>query len=113
MIIHYKTYSDTGYKTVLKNKIKYCCREIKDAISGCALEFSTIELFLVQPNDYGEGNTHFYCEIKYCPFCGEEIDYIEDYLVKVTQKTVTIPAHTETQTIEHKIKSPKVLDKPE
>ncbi len=121
MKIHYKTLilNLDGEEELLnkqiisKNRkylIDYCCDEMKHAINESALKVTQNELS-IQIEEYDEGGsgvTAYYPPIKYCPFCGEQIEQIEDYKAKVVRHTVhiplkTIPAHKEQRNREVKV----------
>jgi len=108
--------------------IDYCCDAMKHAIVNKVLyvqeignnavpdnafgcDRQDISIFLMENDSYEEGTVAWYDHpLKYCPFCGDVITFIEDYKAKeVTRRVhypaVTTPARDEMRAVEVKMKS--------
>ena len=125
MKVHYKTIVvernpkypdfDPSYKKIIENKgkplIDYCCDDMKNAVRDDTFEITCTEFYL-QREGFDEGGSCIETQfpaISFCPYCGEKIEYIEDYKAQIVTKKVKIPAQTipareETKTTEVRIK---------
>lgn len=115
MKIHYKLLildekTSLVIKQVLeKNRkylIDYCCEGMKQALNVNAIHIIGNGLHIWQEGyDCQES---YYPIIGFCPFCGEAIEYVQEYKAKIERHTVHIPkkvqpAHTEMRNKEVKI----------
>jgi len=119
MLLHYKTiinpedrrelYGEKTYFLIHTKandawsplKVDYCCDEMKSAVTGKVLysqevgsskdENFTFGLFLREEGEDGT-NAWYYHVLKFCPFCGEMIQYVEDYQARLQRRKVHIPA---------------------
>jgi hypothetical protein len=106
-----------GWQSPIKADI--CCETMKQALASDVFYIQEVGNkdntewqigLLLYTDDKCEGvSTWYYHSLKYCPFCAEKIEYVEDYKAKTVRKNVKIPekiieSRTESRDVEVKIK---------
>ena len=127
MKVHYKSVllnpdrkpsdKEMWHSSVLRKKnneylIDYCCEAMKSALDKYTEVFDVTghEFYLYDVSgDYDSTHSTFYFHrVDFCPFCGDKVEYIEDYkakevMYKARIQAKHIPARTETRSKEVKI----------
>ncbi len=104
MKIHYKTivldeesesYSYPIIEVKRKRWIEYCCKSMEQAIDQQIIEPQNKDLYLREMDSYDAYMEIWYFHpLKFCPFCGEIIEQVEEYKAKLVSHTVHIPKKT-------------------
>jgi len=117
MKIHYKTIllneeglvNEQVIEKRRKRQIEYCCKEIEKAIEIQVISVTCKDLFLQESEYHGNYLEDWaYHPLKFCPFCGERIEHIEEYKARNVMHKVHVPAKTTPARTEARYKEVKI-----
>lgn len=107
-IVHVEDEEYNGYLPL--DKQEWCCKELEGAVSLRAVEVQCKELLLTEPDPYDSGFSVHWTPVKFCPFCGEQVESEETKRVERVLRNRTIKAQPARQE-KHWVEIPIVGDK--
>lgn len=129
MKVHYKSVllnpnkkddeEEMWYRPILEEKHKYCidfcCDDMRSAFDTYTKVFDIMQhdIYLYDViGDYGSSYSVYYHKVNYCPFCGEKIEFIEEYKAKKQKYKATIPRKVTPPRTEYRNREVRISEAP-